>query len=42
MMMEKITDTVSDSGLLIATFLLDNALFGIDTNQIQEVVQIKN
>ncbi len=39
--MEKITDTVSDSGLLIATFLLDNALFGIDTNQIQEVVQIK-
>lgn len=39
--MEKIVDTVSDSGILIATFLLDNALFGIDANQIQEVVQIK-
>lgn len=34
-------DTVYDSGILVATFILDNALFGIDANQIQEVVQIK-
>lgn len=38
--MENNLDT-SDSGTLIATFLLDNALFGIDANQIQEVVQLK-
>lgn len=40
-MMENVLDTVTDSGILIATFLLDNALFGIDAKQIQEIVQIK-
>jgi len=39
--MEKVMDTVSDSGMLVATFLLNNALFGINAKQIQEIVQIK-
>lgn len=39
--MEKNFETGADSGILVATFLLENALFGIDANQIQEVVQLK-
>lgn len=31
----------SDTVLLVATFIIDNACFGIDANQVQEVVQVR-